>query len=652
MKDNRTTGSHEAVTPLKKNSGRTRAVSGNHEAYRPVKQNVGRSPAAADSREVSNSNRQNAGQGYTADSQKTMPTERQRISPRKKRVLYIGTTALAAVLIIIVAIVLKNATTDRSYETYFNQARQSYYSGDYDSALSDLRKAAAVEKTEECLMLMIDCYCAEGNTEKALELLRQMDLSDPVVASRIAALETENNIREDDRLITVLDEQYVPETTGFVMNDKGLDSSALQEIAGLYALTNLSVSGNNIDDISALAGLGGLTTLNLSSNSVSDLSPLSSLPCLRTLYLDSNPITDFSPLYALTSLTTLSIKNIDITENQLKALSEALPSCAIHSDNAIEDILDISLGGVTFKSDVEELSLGGMGITDISALSGCKHLKRLDLMGNKVSDLSPLMDIPGLEWLNIKDNRVSDLRPLMGIRSLTYINAEGNEISSTVPLSSLSSLMELYLAANPITDFSGLKKLSAIETLGLEDTGVVTETLEMFKSLTSLRLLLLEGNMELDGDVMDEVKTALPLCRIYHSELIYSIELGGQRFRQDIKELNAANLGIEDISCLSSCTQLEKLYLQNNNVTNIYILEWVKSIKELNLSNNGLQDISAIANLDQLEVLDLSNNQIDRVNPLLLLENLRELHIGGNALTQDQIDQLREALPNCTIYSD
>ena len=52
---------------------------------------------------------------------------------------------------------------------------------------------------------------------------------------------------------------------------------------------------------------------------------------------------------------------------------------------------DISFGGATFKSDVTELDLSGMGLRDISALSSCKELKRLNLSNNEISDLSPLM---------------------------------------------------------------------------------------------------------------------------------------------------------------------------------------------------------------------------------------------------------------------
>ena len=40
---------------------------------------------------------------------------------------------------------------------------------DYDGALSILRKAASVEKTDECLLLMAECYENQGNYTKALQ---------------------------------------------------------------------------------------------------------------------------------------------------------------------------------------------------------------------------------------------------------------------------------------------------------------------------------------------------------------------------------------------------------------------------------------------------------------------------------------------------
>ena len=322
----------------------------------------------------------------------------------EKRTIYIVCAALAAVFIIAVAVVLRGVSDKRVYNNYMQQAQQSYSSNDFDSALSALRKAAAIDETDDCLMLMADCYETQGNYTKALEVLRRMNLQNPTVVARISAIEKYRQTLSQAEKVTVSGRQYSLSTTSLVLDNQGLTDATLDEIVQLYALESLSVSGNSLYDISKLTALGGLTTLNLSGNNISNIQPLTQLTNLRNLYLDNNPITDLTPLCSLTNLTSLSIKGISITESQLETLSKALPNCAIHSEAAQEEVQDISFGGATFKSDVTELDLSGMGLRDISALSSCKELKRLNLSNNEISDLSPLMNIPGLVWLDVSDN--------------------------------------------------------------------------------------------------------------------------------------------------------------------------------------------------------------------------------------------------------
>lgn len=569
-----------------------------------------------------------------------------------KRGLYIAGTIAAVVIVVVIAIVLRAAAEKRSYGMYYSRAMESYAGGDYDSALTDLRKAIGVDKTEECLLLMADCYEAQGNLDKALEVLRMLDVRKAEIAERIAALEAKKDALNRAEKVTVAGAEYDINTPSLTLRDMELTDETLEEVARLYALVSLNLSGNRLSDISALSSLGGLTVLDLSGNNISDLTALSSLTGLRILYLDNNPISDFSALYGLSNLTTLSIKGIEISEEQLKTLSEALPSCAIHSENAVEDALDITLGGVTFKSDVEELDLSNLGITDISALSGCRNLKRLDLTGNKISNLSPLMDIPGLTTLCIKDNLVTDLRPLLALTTLESINAEGNGISSTVPLGSLLGLKELHLAGNPITDYSGLAKLSGLETLGLEDTGLQDEDLEYLKGLTGLKLLTIYENPALGGEAVDALWASIGSCYIEHDTLVYSIEIGGEKIREDVTELDLSNRGLTDISALSLFKNLESINLRGNNLEDISALQWTKGIKELDLACNNLSDATVIAFLTQLEILDVSGNKLSSVAAFQMLKNLKELNLSGNDIDSEQLEQLRTALPDCNIISD
>lgn len=574
----------------------------------------------------------------------------------KKRTVYIVFTALSAVFIILLAVVLRSVSDNKSFNNYMEQARTSYYANDFDSALTMLRKAAAIETTNECMAMTAQCYESQGNYDKALETLRKMDTSDEQVAAWIDELEARRAVIRESNLVTVAGKQYKSDTTGLALDSMGLGNSVMDEVLQLYALNNLSLADNSISDISNLAQLGGLTTLNLSGNLIIDLSPLAELTGLRTLYLDDNPVADLTPLTKLTNLTTLSIKGISISETQRERLAEALPNCAIHSEaTAEEEFQDISFGGVTFKTDVTELDLSGMGLQNISALSNCKNLQKLNLSGNTISDLSPLMDIPTLQWLDVSNNYVTDLRPLMGITSLRFLNVSGNYFSSTVPLGNMTGLTELHLSDTTVSDFSGLKKLKNLQILGMNSCGLTNDALSQLTGLTGLRSLQIENNINLTGEAVDALKLSLPSCEVTHSELTYLVDIGGYSVANDLTAIDLSGLGISDISNIGKFTNPETVNLSNNNISNLYPLQDAANrmqIKSLNLSCNSIMDATPLSMLYGLESLDVSYNMISSELPFMGLANLRTLNVTGTMLNAQQVASLRQTLTGCNVISD
>ena len=583
------------------------------------------------------------------------PSERKK-QEKRKRAVYLGFTAFCALAIIVMAVVLRGVSDNRAYNDYMEQARGSYYSASFDSALTYLRKAGAINATDECLAMTAQCYESMGNYDKALETLRRMDVSNPQVSGWIAELESRKNVISQSGLVVIASKQYKSDTTGLALDNMGLGNNVIEEILQLYSLDNLSLAGNNISDISGLSRLGGLVTLNLSGNLISDVSALGSLSGLRTLYLDDNPVTDLSPLSSLTNLTTLSIKGIRLTDGQLKALADALPNCAIHSESVEKEIQDISFGGVTFKTDVTELNLSGMGLQNISAIAGCKQLQKLDISGNYISDLSPLMDLPQLRWLNASNNAITDLRPLMGISSLNFLNVSGNHFSGTVPLGNITSLTELHLSDNMLTDLSGLGKLKSLQTLGLANCGIRDEMLMPLFNLTGLRSLNLENNLEISGEAMDSLKTSLYACQVTHSELSYMVNIDGYSIRNDAMNIDLSGLNIYDISNFRYFTNPQTVNLARNNISNLYMLPESPNrmlVRNLDLSYNALFDITPIASLMNLETLNLSYNlMISSELPLLALRNLRQLDVTGTSLSAQQVKILKDTLTGCVVISN
>ena len=587
---------------------------------------------------------------------RSRPARRQ-LSPREKRkrsLFLIGTVAAVLLLAVLAALQIRYTRTDL-YAENMAQAEESRRAGDYDSALRALRKAAAERETEECLLLMADCYEQQGNLDKALELLRGMDLTHEAVSGRIARIDQQRTALNDAQGVAVLGVRMSETTTALVLDDRNLQDSDLEEICQLYALDNLSLMDNRLQDISALARLGGLDILNLSGNRISDVSALAELSELRSLYLDGNPIADLSPLYGLKNLNMLSLRDVAITRDQLTELSQALPACAIYSDLEQGEVGDISLGGVTFRSDVSQLDLSNREIRDISALSACKQLRWLKLGGNQISDLQALMNIPGLELVDLSNNELSDLRPLMGLSRLRSLNAAGNQLTDTAALGTMTALTALDLSDNPLTDFSGLEKLSNLQSLKLKNTGIVDMDLQYLEGLNMLRGLALEENEGLSNEAVSYLKSMIPSCTIIHSDLVYSAQIGDKTYPSNLTELNLSGQNLTDLGEIDKLDSLETLNLSQNQLTSVFRLEYCPSrltLRELNLSYNEIEDISALGALSAVEVIDLTSNNISSIQSLQRLKGLRVLKVGGNPLTKEQLDAFREALPDCELITD
>lgn len=581
-----------------------------------------------------------------------MPRSRKKKKSIGTGALVIILSVLMVVVVFVLAFVIREIRDSRAYENYMASAREGTLTGDYDSALSSLRKAAQISATDDCLLMMAQCYEAQGNYDKAVMSLRSMTAPSAAVSKKIAAIETARQQKLDSDRITVAGESHSITDTSLVLDNRGLGNGVMPEISAMYALDSLSLAGNAISDLSGLSGLAGLTSLNLNDNAVTDISALTSLTNLRTLYLDNNPIEDLSPLYRLQSLTSLSIKGIPVTKEDLAGLSAALPNCAVNGADLSSDKQVLALGGVTFDAGVTELDLSYCGINDISVLSGCRKLTKLKLAGNAISDISPLMDIPNLTNLDISSNSVTDLRPLMGLTSLKYLKASANSIFSTVSIGSNTSLLDLDLSGNPISDFSGIRKLKNLTNLNLSSTGLQASDIQYFTYLSRLVSLNIENNPSINGESYDELQRLIPSCSIRHSDLVYSIQAFGSTYDKNTTEIDLTGQGISDLSFLLQLNSLQSLRLAANSISNIYpfqLTESWRTLTYLDLSANYISDITPISCLYNLTTLNLSDNVITNITPLYSLSNLKELYLGGNPLTDEQIYELNRYLPNCSI---
>lgn len=548
----------------------------------------------------------------------------------KKRVIMICGIAVAVLALMLVGtLLLKNSAQNKEYEQAYMQAQLLYYDGKYDEALEQLRNAMAIDKTDDCLLLMSQCYEAKYDYVNAIAILESSSSGSDVIKKRIEFLKEAKDRYESGQVVLICGEQYDIKTTVLDLSGKGIHSGRLSDIGRLTELTSLKLANNEITELEFLTPLEKLVSLDLSNNQITDITPLAQLKKLRTLHLDNNDIRDFSPLYDLSELTMLTIGGIEVSQSQIKELKTRLPGCLIYNDEANTDIVEVHLGGKTFKSDVTKLDLSDCSITDLSALSVCTSLEELRLSGNYIRDIGPLLDIPKLRVLDLSNNMISDIRPLMSMTTLEHLNLAGNKISSITALSQLKQLKELVLNGNDIDGTQNLAKLSALKILGLKDTGISDADLERLYNLKNLTVLALENNPDITESGVNQLKKKLPQCKVTHSEFEKKIVLGGKEFSASTESVDASSLGISDISAATG----------------------FKSVRHLDLSNNVISSVTALSSLKTLETLDLSDNNIGDVSPLYSLKNLKMLHIEQNGLSAEQVSELRAALPDCTIIA-
>ncbi|HBU22584.1 MAG TPA: hypothetical protein DEB17_01040, partial [Chlorobaculum sp.] len=86
--------------------------------------------------------------------------------------------------------------------------------------------------------------------------------------------------------------------TAIGLYDCGSDTldRIIQPLESLKSLSELSLSSNQITDISPLASLNSLSMLWLDRNQITDIAPLASLNSLSMLWLFGNKISDIAPL--------------------------------------------------------------------------------------------------------------------------------------------------------------------------------------------------------------------------------------------------------------------------------------------------------------------------------------------------------------------
>ena len=262
-----------------------------------------------------------------------------------------------------------------------------------------------------------------------------------------------------------------------IFDDGAVDAARPLSLGGVDFTaddTVLDLSGRGISDISKLAYCEKLERLDLSGNPLDGVGVLRELGTLKVLELSGCGLTDndLSVIMGLRGLTWLNLTgNEELTAEGLEQLKKALPDCEVTHD---EVHYLITLGGQSFYSDLTDLGLAGVGITDLKDLEKCQALENVNLARNAIADAAPLRNHVHLKSLNLEDNLIADVNAFGVFTELETLDLSGNLISDITALANCANLKWLDLSGNQLTYISHLALCSRLEWLDLRNNPSVT----------------------------------------------------------------------------------------------------------------------------------------------------------------------------------
>ena len=438
--------------------------------------------------------------------------------------------------------------------------------------------------------------------------------------------------------------------------------SGLENFRGLIFL---NLAWNRFSDLTIVGALKRLNQLDVRGNFVTDFSGLATLVNLRNLNISSQQgggLTDDLPwLSSLTRLNALDLSDVGL-------LNEALTRVAALPDLRFLN-LDYNLGlviGALIGPRLEELTLEGVGLgpeawTVINSLpalrslnigfnpamglgpvSGLTQLTNLLIPGMGISDLSVLSSLTNLDQLAVNDNEISDLSPLSALTNLGYLNVYQNNVSDLSPLTSISTLTGLNISNNPISNIELLSQMTQLKWLQANKIGL--QSLDFASPLSELEYLSVQEN-----ELTSLSLSGLPqLQRLFtHNNAIREVSLSNL---PRLNELWLDGNQLSDLTSLGAFMQAHSsqaghffhLNLDRNRIVDVSPLASILNLDYLNLNGNRIEDIAGLAGLSNLKGLGLRENEIVRIGEVFdTWTNGTQIDLNDNPLVCSEVDAAR-----------
>lgn len=237
---------------------------------------------------------------------------------------------------------------------------------------------------------------------------------------------------------------------------------------------------------------------------------------------------------------------------------------------------------------LEIINFYGTQINYLKPIEKCVNLKNIDISFTDIDDLSPLSNMLNLEEISLYATYVSNLEPIKNCIKLKKLNLS-ELIGESIDLSFLKNcklITEIRLRNTNFINLSYFKYLVNLEIIDLSETGLSNYELWQLKNCLKLKRIYLHDNYELTDLSGLSDCSELNTIDLWNCKNITTIS--PLKHCLKLKYLNLDGTNIKDISVLSECKYLEKIYIKfdeelcyKNLVNSPYLLINYNTINDL-----------------------------------------------------------------------
>ncbi|CAH8502911.1 unnamed protein product [Schistosoma margrebowiei] len=451
-----------------------------------------------------------------------------------------------------------------------------------------------------------------------------------------------NNNNDFNQHLTIFPIAYYHHYNQYLYNNT---IQSFNQFNHFHFITSLCLQSLNLYKIENLTHLINLKYLSLNYNFIKKIEGLTYCINLIELSIEYNFIESIDNIDHLIKLQSLLLSNNKIKKINKLQFKSLFNLIKLNLNNNQIDNID----GINYCQQLIELYLGNNQLNhfiNILYLKHLLHLNILELYGNPLCNLINnyyyqliyyLKSIKSIDGYIITINDFIKSNELYnGHLSyeylLNYLNH--NQFINIVELNlsncmlykidyidpnQLIHLKCINLEKNYLKSFGGLLFFKNLQIICLNDNNIES----LFSNYIST--LAIHDNYN-DNQKINSIE--LQFINLYKSkQLIYPY-------------LNVLHLAHNNIHSLKELqfhrmSNLQTLFLQNNELITLNGIEGLNQLKEIILDNNKIKYINDLTFLYNwtLNEIHLENNYLTELNQLSKVENLKRLYVGANKLT-------------------